>query len=79
MLLLVGEGAVYVRDPLPELADYFAEPYRADVALPDDAVATGYQRGGKRLWLSADGGLAFVGTPDSVEAWPRTVQPLGCA
>ena len=79
MTFLEAEDAVYVRDPLPELADFFATPYRADVALPDDAVATGYQRDGKRLWLSADGGQAFVGSPGSVEAWPRTVKPLGCA
>jgi hypothetical protein len=71
--------AVYVRDPQPELADYFAGPYRAHTDLPAVRVATGYQRDGQRLWLSADRQVAYVGTESDVEAWPRTVKPLLCA
>jgi hypothetical protein len=76
--LEIGDG-VYVRDPLPEVADFFDTRFRADTTLPSDAVATGYRRDGKRLWLSTDGTEAFVGAPGSVEAWPRTARPLFCA
>ena len=71
----------YVRNPDAELIeDFFSEDYRADIALPADAVDTGYRRGGETLWLSADGARAYVGDdPKAVEAWPRTTQRLGCA
>ena len=78
MTFLDVRGAEYVRHPLSELAEYVATPYRADVPLPDGAVDTRYRRDGERLWLSADGGQAFVGMPGSVEVWPRLVKPLGC-
>jgi hypothetical protein len=76
--LYLGNG-VFVRDPQPELANYFDTPYRAATSLPEDVVDTGYVRDGRHLWLSADRQQAYVGTPDSVEAWPRTTKPLGCA
>ncbi len=75
--LFLGQST-YVRDPLPDLADYFAEPYRPHAPLPPGAVDTGYERDGEQLWLSADGDRAFVGTTDQVEVWPRTARPLGC-
>lgn len=68
----------YVRDPLPELAGHFAEPYKEHTVLPVDAVDTGFERDGRHLWLSRDKQRAYVGTKDDVEAWPRTVQHLGC-
>jgi hypothetical protein len=71
--------AVYVRDPQPDLAEYFADPYRPHTDLPSTAVDTGFQRDGQRLWLSQDKQLAFVGTSSDVEAWPRTIKPLLCA
>jgi hypothetical protein len=77
-VLEVHHHGTYVRDPLPELADYFAEPYRAHATLPDDAIDTGYQRDGQRLWLAADETRVYVGTPDDVEVWPREVKELGC-
>lgn len=70
--------ATYVREPQPDLADYFAERYRARATLPADAVDTGYQRDGDHLWLSPDKKRAFVGMRSDVEVWPRTVRPLGC-
>ena len=77
--LHLGE-AQYVRDPEPDLADFFAEPYVAHHQLPPTAVDTGFQRDGHHLWLSPDKQRAFVGrTPDDVEIWPRTIKPLGCA
>ena len=71
--------AVYVRDPQPGLAEYFADPYRAHAELPSDAVDTGYQHDGQQLWLSPDEQLAYVGTTNDVEVWPREQKPLGCA
>jgi hypothetical protein len=78
MTFLTLGKATYIRDPLPELSDYFAEPYEAHATLPAGAIDTGYHRDGNKLWLSADGQRAYVGTPDDVEVWPREQQPLGC-
>lgn len=78
MTFLDVADAVYVRDPLPSLSDYFAEPYQEHAYLPTDAIDTGYERDGEHLWLSADKQRAFVGTEDDVEVWPRTIQPLAC-
>ena len=71
----------YVRNPDAELLeDFFTEDYRSDVALPADAVDTGYRRDGNTLWLSANRARVYVGDdPKAVEAWPRTTQRLGCA
>jgi len=76
-LEVYGHGT-YVRDPLAELADYFRDSFQAHAELPRDAVDTGYRRGGQTLWLSGDESLAFVGTADDVEVWPREIKPLGC-
>jgi hypothetical protein len=73
------DGA-YVRNPPKELLRaYFAEPWEPDVALPADAIDTGYSREGNHLWLSQDRTRAYVGTPASVELWPQTTRRLGCA
>lgn len=79
MTFLYLGKAVYVREPQPELADYFAEPYDGHAELPANAVDTGFQRDGERLWLSPDEQRAFVGTEDDVELWPRAIQHFGCA
>jgi hypothetical protein len=71
--------AVFVRNPQPELGEYFAEQYDEHAQLPADAADTGYERDGEHLWLSSDKQRAFVGTVDDVEVWPRTIRPLGCA
>ena len=71
--------AEYVRNPQPDLADFFAEPYREHAELPGDAVDTGWEREGDHLWLSPDKRRAYVGTRRDVEVWPRTVEHLGCA
>ena len=71
--------AVYVRNPQPDLADFFATPYEEHADLPAHAVDTGFERNGDRLWLATDRQRAFVGSPQGVEVWPRAVDPLGCA
>lgn len=71
--------ATYVRAPQSDLAHYFGRPYREKADLPGNAVDTGFQRDGRKLWLSHDRQLAYVGTKDTVEAWPRTIHPLYCS
>jgi hypothetical protein len=72
------DQTMYAERPSPDMADYLKGKYVADLALPDDAVATPYSRDGRRLWLSADGRYAYVGQPRSVEAWPRLKKTFGC-
>jgi hypothetical protein len=72
---------LYLRHPTADLADHVAEPWRAHTVLPADAVDTGFERDGERLWLSADRERAFVGSPDEpadVELWPRATDRPGC-
>jgi hypothetical protein len=78
MTFLYLGRATYVRDPLPDLGDYFTDRYRPHAELPADALDSGFARRGEHLWLSPDKRRAFVGTHDGVEVWPRAVQPLGC-
>jgi hypothetical protein len=79
MTLLTLDKATYVREPLPDLGDYFAAPYDAHARLPHDAVSTGYQHDQHKLWLSQDGQMAYVGAATDIEAWPREIKPLLCA
>ena len=78
MTFLYLGRAVYVRDPQPELGDYFAEPYDESAQVPEDAQPTGFERDGQRLWLSQDKQRAFVGAAEDVEVWPRAGQGPGC-
>ncbi len=77
VFLYAQDRHVYVREPTRELERFAAGPYHADIPLPDDAGDTGYEREGRHLWLSADDNYVYVGTPRSVEAWPRF--ETGCA
>ena len=72
----------YVRDPegviaaLPGLLDSYAE----GVALPDDAIDSGYRTDdGLELWFTESDRAAYVVTPAGVERWPRADPPIGCA
>jgi hypothetical protein len=75
----IANRTLYVRRPLAELAQYFDQPFQADIPLPADAVDTGFHRDADRLWRSSDKTRAYVGQPGHVEVWPRPVKPLGCA
>ena len=77
-ILTLGEDT-YWRRPVPDLADFFETPYDEGLALPDDAVDTGYERDGQHLWLSPDRAVAYVGTPEAVERWPRPRERIACA
>lgn len=79
-LYLGKDRRPFLRDPLPDLRGLLAGPYQAHVAVPADARDTGYRREGRRLWVSADGRHAYVGSPDDAERWPRnTGERIGCA
>ncbi len=70
----------YVRHPAAELrAEYFDRDFQEHVAVPADAVDSGYERDGKHLWLSEDRGTAYVGQRHDAESWPRAVRPIRCA
>ena len=58
--------------------DATAEPFQQAVALPGDAVDSGYRHGGERLWFSPDQQRAYVGTLAAVDVWPRGVDIPGC-
>lgn len=79
MTFLYLAGAAYVREPDPDLADWFAESYDPSRPLPSAAADTGYERDGEQLWLSPDGQRAYVGSRDDVELWPRADRELACA
>ena len=74
------EPVEYVRNPAPELRnDWFERDYVEHVAVPADAVDSGYERDGEHLWFSQDRGYAYVGTERDAEAWPRAVRLIRCA
>lgn len=77
VFLYAQDRHAYVREPTRELERFTAGPYHADIPLPDDASDTGYERDNRHLWLSADDNYVYVGSPRSVEAWPRF--EAGCA
>ncbi|WP_446665216.1 LptM family lipoprotein [Flexivirga sp. B27] len=79
MTFLEMGKATYVRAPSPDVREFFDAAYRSDIPLPANATDTGYHRDGRHLWLSPDKQRAYVGSPDHVEQWPRTIQQLGCA
>ncbi|MEP4653025.1 MAG: hypothetical protein ABJ314_22830 [Ilumatobacter sp.] len=74
------DGQGYISDPQDVLDGRgFVAPFDADAELPSDAINTGYQQQGRRLWLSNDRLIAFVVTADGVEAWPSSTEEFGCA
>jgi hypothetical protein len=74
------EPVEYVGRPAPELrADSFERDFVEHVAVPADAVDTGYERAGEHLWLSKDRGYAYVGQRHDADAWPKAVRPVRCA
>lgn len=78
---LVLENRDYIRDPRGLIDVPMVMAFDDDAALPAGAVDTGYQRGGRRLWISVDRRVAYVVDGDRVEAWPApdTADPVRCA
>lgn len=70
----------YIRNPPAELRDeWFQRDYAEHVAVPADAIDSGFERSGRHLWFSKDRGFAYIGARDDAEAWPRAVRPIRCA
>ncbi|MFI7407158.1 hypothetical protein ACIBU0_00540 [Streptomyces sp. NPDC049627] len=70
---------VYARDPEGVLEPgMLTAAYDGDVRLPGDAHDTGYRLGDWRVWLTDDKSMAYVRTPEGVEAWPRVKDGMGC-
>jgi len=72
----------FLRDTEGELRDFLRTTYSETAALPDNAKDTGFEHGGRRLWLAADGSAAYlVAAEDAgdVERWPAASEPIGCA
>lgn len=73
------DGKSYVSDPAGVLSDAgLVVPFDDDAELPSDSIDTGYQREGRRVWLSSDRTVAFIVTGDSVEAWPSATDEIVC-
>lgn len=78
--LLSLEGALFVADPRGVLGDVSAATdFDDDTELPADAVDSGYRHESRKLWLSADGSIAYMVTDDKVEAWPLAANLPNCA
>jgi hypothetical protein len=73
------DDEVYVGRPQEWAKEYLVADYAADVPLPEDAEDLGFERESRHMWRSSDGDLLYVGTPASVEVWPRSTESLGCA
>ena len=69
----------FVRDPEGVFAEETVESFDPDAELPDDAIATGYEKAyGVELWLAKDLSTAYAVDGDTVEAWPA-LPGWGCA
>jgi hypothetical protein len=80
LLTFKGGSVDYVRDPNGDLRDYSVVTFDSDATLPEDAVDTGLHTDEWHLFTIPSGRAVFVRTPDgTIERWPRTKQPIGCA
>jgi hypothetical protein len=77
--------AQYVFDPgsTVERQMLVSEP-EEKATLPPDAVDTGLRRSDAELWLAANGDAVYVVSGDgvkndSVQKWPRAVEPIVCS
>jgi hypothetical protein len=78
MTFVYLDDETYVGQPQEWVTEYLADEYAADVPLPKGAEDLGFEREGRHMWRSSDKDLLYVGTPESVEAWPRSTESMGC-
>jgi hypothetical protein len=71
-------GLSFLRDPDGVLSDHAVAQLEPRVALPPDAVETGWRRDGHELWLAPDGTAAYIDVGDGLEKWPRTRGVVAC-
>jgi hypothetical protein len=78
--LTIGHGTNAYVDHIPaDMQDNFREQPRTHLAVPNDALDTGFSRLGDHLWVSPDRTRAYVGTRTDAALWPRELQAFGCA
>ncbi|MFN8194309.1 MAG: hypothetical protein U0R80_08515 [Nocardioidaceae bacterium] len=71
----------FVSDDGGEFEGQLLAAYDGSARLPADAVDTGFQRAGRRLWLAADRSAAYLvglDDPADVQQWPRARRPIFC-
>lgn len=71
----------YLRDPdgaMRRFSELWAgmEPFSELESVPANAVDTGFERDGVRLWLETDHSAAYFEFEDTVEHWPASPQSL---
>jgi hypothetical protein len=74
-------GQTWFRDPMGVMAGQSVVPFDHDVALPEDAVNTGFHTEDLQLFTVPAGDAAYVQTASGrVERWGRSRDPdIGCA
>ena len=73
-------GVQYLRDPKGVLAESTIGLFDPDIALPTEAIDTGFHTPEWRLFTVPGADAVFVRTPvGGVERWPRTRDEVGCA
>ncbi len=73
------EDQLYLRDPKGVLADSTIGRFDPDIALPAEAIDTGFHTPEWRLFTVSGADAVFVRTPvGGVERWPRTRDEVGC-
>lgn len=73
-----GEWLQFVRAEAPTRLDWIAGPVEINVSLLSDAIDTGYERNGTRLFLAADSGYVWLMSDEATERWPRQLPQQGC-
>jgi hypothetical protein len=85
VLFLDLGDAQYVFDPGSSIEpQMLASKPEEKSTLPADAVDTGLRHSKAELWLAANGDAVYVVSGDgvkndSVQKWPRAVQPIVCS
>jgi hypothetical protein len=72
-----GRGGRFYGDPGPGFESHVTVPYAAHAKVAAGARDSGYQRGGRELWVTI--GAAYVATPGGdAERWPAPSDQLSC-
>ena len=75
------DGRHFVRDPAGSFRLRTAGGFAWGRPMPADAVFTGYEYDGYRLWLAESTSVseAYIVRPDGVvEVWPRAIEVFAC-
>jgi hypothetical protein len=76
---LDGREGWYVRDPEGVLESFVDEPYLESTTMPAGATDSGFHAGELSLWWGPDDSAVYMVVGDSIERWPASNAPVGCA